>query len=290
MLFRRHDWIPHAFEDVWPTLHRACSVGAVCITNANVAVAVTAWIGGDATTYGNLVEWNTAAVASMASLFASKPTFNADISKWNVASLSNMASMFNAFNPNLASWNVLRVNNGNFDVDILASSFTYMTPSGWRCNRAEGSGCALVAASDTSWGGGGSASGANYLSLQNSVTVGTAITQTLAMPVNQQLRITFSARYRPWGGLENSAGSLSIRLGSQEWSQILAASWTSYSYDASPPMSESADLTIQNTCALGGDCTAQIDNVEVQGSGPSCETPTFPYSQCQRQSLHTQAP
>jgi hypothetical protein len=64
------------------------------ITNGNVAAAVTAWIGGDATTYGNIADWNTAAVTTMANLFypssTARPTFNADISKWNVASVSNM--------------------------------------------------------------------------------------------------------------------------------------------------------------------------------------------------------
>jgi hypothetical protein len=86
------------FQGVWPTFSRACTVGsvpcAVCITNGNVAAAVTEWIGGDATTYGNIVEWNTAAVTSMANLLypsnTARPTFNADISKWNVASVSNM--------------------------------------------------------------------------------------------------------------------------------------------------------------------------------------------------------
>ncbi len=60
------------------------------ITNDNIAAAVTAWIGGDATTYGNIVNWNTAAVTSMAELFSSKTSFNADISKWNVARVANM--------------------------------------------------------------------------------------------------------------------------------------------------------------------------------------------------------
>ncbi len=82
------------FQTAWPTLNYACTVGsvtcAVCITNANVAAAVTAWTGGDATTYGNIVEWNTVAVTSMASLFSARPTFNADIGKWNVASVSNL--------------------------------------------------------------------------------------------------------------------------------------------------------------------------------------------------------
>jgi hypothetical protein len=60
------------------------------ITDANIGAAVTAWIGGDATTYGNIGGWNTAAVTSMASVFASKPTFNGDISAWNTASVSNL--------------------------------------------------------------------------------------------------------------------------------------------------------------------------------------------------------
>jgi hypothetical protein len=83
-----------AFQSVWPTFDRTCTVGsvtcAVCITNGNVAAAATAWTGGDATTYGDIADWNTVAVTSMASLFASKPTFNGDISKWNTARVANM--------------------------------------------------------------------------------------------------------------------------------------------------------------------------------------------------------
>ncbi len=83
-----------SFQGVWPAYASyACVVSSVCakcITNANVAAAVTAWTGGDATTYGNIVEWNTAGVTSMAGLFATKQTFNGDISKWNIASVSNM--------------------------------------------------------------------------------------------------------------------------------------------------------------------------------------------------------
>jgi hypothetical protein len=71
-----------------------------CITNANIAAAVTAWLTGPttaATTYGPIGYWNTAAVMSMASLFypssTARPTFNNDISKWNTASVSTMASV-----------------------------------------------------------------------------------------------------------------------------------------------------------------------------------------------------
>jgi hypothetical protein len=67
------------------------------ITNANIGGAATAWATNPttaATTYGNIAEWNTAAVTTMANLFypssTAQPTFNADISKWNVAGVSNM--------------------------------------------------------------------------------------------------------------------------------------------------------------------------------------------------------
>ncbi len=67
------------------------------ITNANIGDAATAWLTSQTfatTTYGNIVDWNTVAVTSMANVFYSATgtfrTFNADISKWNVASVSNM--------------------------------------------------------------------------------------------------------------------------------------------------------------------------------------------------------
>ena len=73
------------------------------ITNSNIGTAATAWVTDPATTtttYGNIVDWDTAAVTSIASLFyptvapstsgTAQPKFNGDISKWNVASVSNM--------------------------------------------------------------------------------------------------------------------------------------------------------------------------------------------------------
>ena len=63
------------------------------ITNSNIGAAVTAWVTDPTTattTYGDVAGWNIASVTSMASLFWSKPTFNADISKWNVASVVDM--------------------------------------------------------------------------------------------------------------------------------------------------------------------------------------------------------
>ena len=89
--------------------------GQTAITNGNIGAAVTAWATSPttaATTYGNIVDWNTAAVSCMASLFSSQATFNSDISKWNVASVASMLQMFygaTAFNQNIGRWNVARV-------------------------------------------------------------------------------------------------------------------------------------------------------------------------------------
>ena len=160
--------------------------------------------------------------------------------------------------------------NGNFDADALGGSpFKYMTPAGWRCNGD----CALTAAWETDWGGGGSASGPNYLGLQNLVQPeGTAVTQTLAIPVSQQLRVSFFARYRPNRSGMNVA--LLVSLGSQAWNlSSLNPAWTSYSYETSLPVAGSVNLTFQNACPLDGDCTAQIDDVQLRGAGASFTQP-----------------
>ena len=92
------------FQTAWPTFNYLCTVGSVtcamCITNGNIGTAVMAWLTNStaaATTYGNIVEWNTAAVSDMASLFYpssyARPTFNSDISKWNTASVSSMSAV-----------------------------------------------------------------------------------------------------------------------------------------------------------------------------------------------------
>jgi len=99
------------------------------ITNANIGTAVTAWATNPTTaaaTYGNIADWNTAAVSDMCQLFYNKPTFNADIGKWDVASVSNMRGMFygaTAFNADLGSWNTARV------VNVLHACSTARTPS-----------------------------------------------------------------------------------------------------------------------------------------------------------------
>jgi hypothetical protein len=86
------------------------------ITNGNIGAAVTAWVTNPTTaaaTYGNIADWNTAAVTSMESLFYNKPTFNGDISKWNVASVSTMHAFTRetAFSASIGAWNTASVSN-----------------------------------------------------------------------------------------------------------------------------------------------------------------------------------
>jgi surface protein len=105
-----------AFQTLWPTFNaETCTIESLCttcITNGNIGMAAVAWVtspSAAAVTYGNIVDWNTAAVTSMGSLFASQPTFNDDISSWNTVSVANMASTFNgaaAFNSYIGGWNV----------------------------------------------------------------------------------------------------------------------------------------------------------------------------------------
>ncbi len=88
---------------------------SACLVDGNIGAAATAWATDPttaATAYGNIGDWNTAAVSNMFRLFYSKPTFNAYIGKWNVASLSNMIGMLEgatAFNANIGSWNTASV-------------------------------------------------------------------------------------------------------------------------------------------------------------------------------------
>jgi surface protein len=91
------------------------SESSACLIDDNVATAATAWVTDSTTaaaTYGNIADWNMAAVSNMYRLFHSKPTFNADIGKWNVASVTLMQGMLNsaaAFNANIGSWNTASV-------------------------------------------------------------------------------------------------------------------------------------------------------------------------------------
>jgi surface protein len=93
---------------------------SACLVDGNIGTAVTAWVTDPTTaaaTYGDIGDWNTAAVTYMKQLFSGKTTFNADIGKWNVVTVSRMESMrymfYNAkaFNQDIGGWNVARVAN-----------------------------------------------------------------------------------------------------------------------------------------------------------------------------------
>jgi surface protein len=87
-------WRSHRLAGFALLLFLPAHVAAVsAITNANIGMAVTAWLTDPtaaATAYGPIADWDTAAVTSMVSLFKNKGTFNGDISKWNVASVTDM--------------------------------------------------------------------------------------------------------------------------------------------------------------------------------------------------------
>ena len=73
-----------------------CGTGlcGTCITNGNIATAVTAWVTSPTTaigTYGGPIgDWDTSAVTSMAVLFYNRAMSGSDISKWNVASVTTL--------------------------------------------------------------------------------------------------------------------------------------------------------------------------------------------------------
>ena len=110
------------FRTAWPSFELLCAVGSIviaeCITNANIATAATAWVESPTTaaaTYGDIAEWNTAAVTLMnVQLYAEGTRFNADVSKWNLASATSMLEVFikaTAFDADIGKWNVARVSN-----------------------------------------------------------------------------------------------------------------------------------------------------------------------------------
>ena len=52
------------------------------ITDANIATARDAVLGGDLLTYGSMSQWDTSYVTNFQNLFQSQTTFNEDISSW----------------------------------------------------------------------------------------------------------------------------------------------------------------------------------------------------------------
>ena len=87
-------------------------------TRAELDAGITAWIGGDRSTYGDDINtWDVRAVTDMDELFKDKITFNDNIGCWDVSLVTNMSSMFfgaTAFNQDIGNWDVSEVTNMSF--------------------------------------------------------------------------------------------------------------------------------------------------------------------------------
>ena len=79
--------------------------------------------GGKSTFNGDISEWNTAKVTTMAGMFRCglyvqfSSAFNQDIGRWNTEKVTNMKSMFRfatAFNQDIGGWNTAQVTNMGF--------------------------------------------------------------------------------------------------------------------------------------------------------------------------------
>jgi hypothetical protein len=72
--------------------------GAQALTttaDTNIGTAVSDWTIGPtaaAAMNGNIFDWSTVVVTSMASVFTDEPTFSGETSKWNAASVANVLS------------------------------------------------------------------------------------------------------------------------------------------------------------------------------------------------------
>merc|ERR1712060_564390 len=99
-------------------------MGFTPLTDDNILDAVDNWFGDNKeavkTTYGNIQDWDVAAVTNMTGLFFVLDTFNRDLSGWNIAKVENMFQMFQgatAFNQNLCAWTI----NEGTDTDFMFS-------------------------------------------------------------------------------------------------------------------------------------------------------------------------
>ena len=74
------------------------------------------------TTYGLIQDWDTSRVTSMAYLFKSKATFDADLSKWNVAKVTDMSSSTFQF----PLFNSLSTTSSFFFLSLFARIFIFI--------------------------------------------------------------------------------------------------------------------------------------------------------------------
>ncbi len=75
------------------------------------------WTSNDIATYGPIEDWCTSLVTTMNRLFASKGSFNEDISGWNTSSVVDMSYMFldaSTFNADISGWDTSSVDDMEF--------------------------------------------------------------------------------------------------------------------------------------------------------------------------------
>ena len=84
-------------------------------SDADMKGAVELWCSNESAAmerYGNISNWDTAAVTNMKELFKDAKAFNGDVSTWDVSSVTNMLQMFYGaavFNGDVSTWNVSSV-------------------------------------------------------------------------------------------------------------------------------------------------------------------------------------
>ena len=113
-------------------------------TTAELQTAVNLWISDNAAAlvkYGGINTWDTAAIFDMSNLFASKTTFNSDISNWDVSNVTNMSNMFREaelFNQPLNNWDVRNVTSM---VGMFRYADVFQQPLNlWQLNSLDGTG------------------------------------------------------------------------------------------------------------------------------------------------------
>jgi surface protein len=98
-----------ACDDINAVHAAAASCGLkACYTNDGLVTAVSAYISGDTTTYGDIATWDLSCVTDMSEMFNSANDFNADLGDWDVSKVTNMELMFalSSFNGDLVAWDV----------------------------------------------------------------------------------------------------------------------------------------------------------------------------------------
>ena len=92
-----------------------CAPPGTAITDANYRAAINDWIAnGNASEYGDITQWCTGNLTTMARAFDGKNTFNADISGWDTSNVTNMWRMFmgaTVFNQDIGNWDTSSVTN-----------------------------------------------------------------------------------------------------------------------------------------------------------------------------------